>query len=307
MHDILRVPAPRSSPPARVLLAAAAFALAPGALSAQPFRATVSEVIDDRFSAGVLTGGLRVELSIDGDGKEKIKAARFVPKEVKDDAGFSLLAKDRKEADFDSVDQQLKVRVDLSSPPRRARSFRLSGKLELFVPSKDPNAVVKVPDALATTDKPIKSAGLKSAKVEVTRLSKDAYAALLKSQKLDDAKIAELRLEGKKHGASDKEIEMAIGLAKAFQEMDDAPVPEGTVVLSGKVADMEKIVEVAIQKPDGTEIDVGGRSWTSDSKTKTLVMKPREVPPPGAALVFTVLTDKAKVSVPVEMKDVPLP
>jgi hypothetical protein len=290
-----------------VAIAATTFALAPAALRADALHAGVGEVIDDRFSAGMLTGGLRVELSIEGDGKEKVKAARFVPKDAKDDTGGSLLAKDRKEAEFDTVDSQMKIRVDLGSPPRRARSFRLSGKLELFVPSKDPNAVVKVPDALATPDKPLKSAGLKSAKVEVSVLSKEAYAALLKSQKLDDAKIAELRAEGKKRGASDKELDMMISFAKAMQKMDDAPLPDGTIVLSGKLADMEKIVEVAVQKPDGGEIDLGGRSSSSDGKTKTLVMTPREAPPPGAALVFTVLTDKAKVSVPVDLKEVPLP
>jgi len=309
MHEPARLPDPRSTSPVRVLVAAAALAcaLAPAALEAQTFKVSVGDVVDDRFSAGMLTGGLRVELIVDGDTKDKIKSARFVPKDAKDDTGGSLLAKDRKEPAFESVDQQMKVRVDLGSPPRRARSFRLAGKLELFVPSKDPNAVVKVADALATLDKPLKSPGLKSAKVEVSVLSKDAYAALKKSQKLDDAKIAELRAEGKKRGASDKEIEMAIGFAKAMQEMDDAPVPEGTVVLSGKLPGMEKIVEVALVKADGSEIDLGGRSSSSDGKTKTLVLQPREVPPQGAVLVFTVLTDKAKVALPVDLKDVPLP
>jgi hypothetical protein len=308
MHEHSRVPGRRSALPVRAVLAAAAvWTLSPGALEGQPFAAVVGEVIDDRFSAGMLTGGMRVELTIHGEGKEKIKAARFLAKDAKDDAGGSLLAKDRKEPDFDTVDQQMKIHVELGNPPRRARSFRLSGKLELFVPSKDPNAVVKVPGALAAPDKPIKSPGLKSAKVEVTVLSKEAYAAQLKSEKLDDAKIAEIRAEAKKHGANEKEIEMAIGFAKAMQEMDDAPLPDGAVVLSGKRADMEKIVEVGIERPDGTEIDVGGRSSSSNPKTKTIVLRPHEVPPPGAALVFTVLTDKAKLSVPVDFKEVPLP
>jgi hypothetical protein len=78
MHEHPRVPGPRPALPLRAVVAisAAAFELAPAALRADALQAGVGEVIDDRFSAGMLTGGLRVELSIEGDGKDKVKAAR---------------------------------------------------------------------------------------------------------------------------------------------------------------------------------------------------------------------------------------
>jgi hypothetical protein len=298
----------------RTLWVALVISLSPSLVLAQSLRVTPGEIVDDRFSKGMMTGSLRVELSIEGDGKEGVKAARFLPKEAKDDTGASLLpnekdkekAKDKKDVPFESVDSMLKVKVELENPARKARSFRLAGKLELFVPSKDPNAVVKVPGALALRDKPLKSPGLKSAKVEVTLLSKKAYDDEKKSQKLDDAKIAEIRAEGKKRGVADKEVDAMIELAKAFQNMD-SDVPEGAVILHGKLADMDRIVDVAIQKADGTAIDVNGKSSTSDAKTKTTVLNTHEPPPPDAVLVFTVLTDKAKVTLPVDMKEVPLP
>lgn len=289
-------------------LAASLSLLSPArALDAQGVRVKAKEIVDDRFSAGMLSGGLKVDLVLENDGKETIKAARFLAKEAKDDTGASLLGKDRKEPSFETLDQQMKVRVELENPPRRAKSFRLSGKLELYVPSKDPNAVVKVPGALAKKDKPLDSKGLKAAKVQVTVLSKRAYADLKKSQKLDDAKIAEIRAEGKKHGVEGKEMDAMIEMAKAFQEIGDGDLPDSAVILSGKSAEMEKIVEVGLQKADGSEIDMGGRSSSSDSKTKSIVLQPREAPPDDAVLVFTILTDKAKVSVPVDLKEVPLP
>ena len=297
----------------RLLLRAAslglgvAIAASPRLLGQTNLRVVPGEVVDDRFSEGMLTGHLHVELGIEGEGRDGIKAARFLVKESKDDTGSSLVGKDRKEARFEKVDQQMRVRVDLGTPPRKAKTFQLSGKLELFVPAKDPKSVVKVPGALRTKDKPLKSSGLKSAKVGVTVLSKSAYDEQKKKQKLDDAKIAEIRAEGKKHGMSDKETDALIELGKALQEMGDTSLTDAAVILTGKLADMEKIVDVGLQKSDGTSIDIGESSSSSDGKTKTMVLKPRETPPADAVLVFTLLTEKAKISIPVDLTDVPLP
>jgi len=279
---------------------------APAALGQGNVAVKLKEVVDDRFSKGMLTGHLRVELVLDGEGAEGVKAARFLPKEAKDDTGASLLPKEKKEPGFDKLDQQKNFRVDLESPARKAKSLRLTGKVELYVPGRDPNAIVKVPGALGLKDRPIKSPGLKSAKVEVTLLSLKAYAEEKKKQKIDDSKTAEIRAEGKKRGVSEKEIDAMIELAKAFQEMGDSSLTDDAVILSGKLAEMEKIVEVTLQKADGTEISIGEQSASSDGKTKTMVLKPRETPA-DAVLVFTLLTDKAKVSIPVDLKEVTLP
>ena len=77
--------------------------------------------------------------------------------------------------------------------------------------------------------------------------------------------------------------------------------------LHGKQPDMEKLLDVRLEKPDGTAIEVNGKSSTSDPKAKTIVLNTREAPPPDTVLVLLVLTDKAKVSVPVELKEVALP
>ena len=107
-----------------------AVAVSPRLLGETNLRVVRGEVVDDRFSEGMLTGDLHVETAIEGEGRDAIKAARFLVKESNDDTGSSLAGKDRKEARFEKVDQQMRVRVDLETPSRKAKTFRLSGNLE---------------------------------------------------------------------------------------------------------------------------------------------------------------------------------
>lgn len=267
----------------------------------------LGEVVDDRYSKGPLSGSLRVELKVEGEGLDAIKAARFVVKTAQDDTGASLLGTERKEAEFSSFDSMARVSVSLESPARKARALRLGGSVELLVPSKDPNAIAKVPNALAKKDTPLKAPGLKAAGVEVRVLSAEAYQAEKKKQKLDEKKIAEIRAEGKKRGVSDEEIDQMIELAKAFEGMGGGGPDENAVILSGKVADMEKILDVEIRGADDTPIHVGMKSSSSDGKTKTTILNASGPPPADASLVFTLLTDKSRVSLPVDLKGVVLP
>src|SRR4051812_41880798 len=197
---------------------------------AQSVKVTVDDLTDDRQGSSMLTGMLQVLLKLSGGATlDKAVAARAVAKEATDDRGTNL-AKDKKPGDFRSRDMNGgALDVTLDSPARDAKTFTMKGNIELFVPSKDPASTVTIPKAFAKLDKPFVSDGLASAGIKLTPLSPAKYAEEMKKQKLTDADIVKLRAEAKAHGASDKDIELAVGLAKAMQSMDDQPLPEGSV------------------------------------------------------------------------------
>jgi len=278
----------------------------PPLLAQADVRVTVGEVNDDRYST---TGGfpstLELKFKLSGDGMDGVQGLRVLVKSARDDQGNAIAPKDPSRGDFESPDNSLAQRIVLGNPLRSASSVSVSGTIELFAPKRDPNALVTVENAFSRPDKPLTSKALKASKVEVTVVSKERWAEERKKQKLDDKKIAEIRAAGKREGASDKEIDAVIELAKGLQEA--FPVPENAVVLSGPRAGMERIQSVKILGPDGEEIHVGSTMSQGDEKTKTMILEPSKPVPPNASLRFTVLTDKARFAVPFELKDVPLP
>ncbi len=269
-------------------------------------RVGVDEVTDDRCSPGPFPANLELKVKLSGDGMDGVQGVRLVVKGAKDDLGNALAPKETLRADFESPDSSLAGKIDLKSPARKASSVSVTGTVELFAPKRDPNAVVTVEKAFAKLDKPLSSKGLKASKVEVNVLSKERWAEERKKQKPSEKQLAEMRAEAKKQGVSDEEIEAAIqlaaGLSEAFGE-----VPENGVILSGPRTGMEMIQSVKILGPDGEEIHVNGSVGTGDEKTKTMILEPAKPVPPNASLRFTLLTEKARFTVPFELKDVPLP
>jgi hypothetical protein len=247
-------------------------------------------------------------VKLSGATADKASAARVVVKDARDDRGTVLFdGKPRGPSDFTPRDYNngtLQFSVD--SPPRAASSVKVKGTVELFVPERDPNAIVTISKALGSLDKPLSSKALKAAKVSITPLSAAGYAKAKQARKLDDAKIAELRAEGKKQGVPEEEINLAIELAKAFEGMDETP-PEGTVILSGTKADFDRVFRVEILGPDGKPIQTGNRSTSTRGDESTIMtIQPSEPVPPNASLQIFLLTDKSRVTSPFEMS-VPLP
>jgi hypothetical protein len=185
---------------------------------------------------------------------------------------------------------------------RAAPTLRRTG----FAPKRDPNAVVTVENALAKPNKPLSSKGLKASKVEVSVLSKERWVEEQKKQKPSEKELAKMRAETKKQGASDQEIDAAIELAKGLSEAFGG-VPENGVILSGSRAGMELIQSVKILGPDGEEIHVSSTTSQGNKKTKTMILEASKPVPENASLRFTLLTAKARFTVPFELKDVPLP
>jgi hypothetical protein len=237
------------------VLCAAAFP----ALAQPDVRVVAGDVSDSRFSGGYQTGGLSLKVKVRGDGMDGVTALRFHLTDVRDDLGTPLLPEKSDPPKFSDVrGDRVEESLWLRNPARDASSFSVSGRVEMFVPGRDPNAVVKVVKALANPNRPLASPGLKAANVRVTVL---------------------------RQAASSVE----------------------SVTLRGRTADFERIRSIRILRSDGTEIRIGSTGRISDSEETKMTLEASEPVPKNASLVFTILTAKARVSIPFELKDVPLP
>jgi len=271
-------------------------------------KVVLAEVVDDRISDKMMSGGLVLVMNLEGEGLEGVKSARFRLKEAKADTGQSLLDPKAKVPDF--TDRNVnggRVQASLASPPREATSVRVSGTAELFVPSRDPGSVVKVPGFLARLDKPAAAKGLKANGVELTVLSKEAYAAEQKKNRLDEKKIALIRAEGKERGMKDEEIDALVEMARAFEEMGGGPLPENVLLLKIARPGYDKVQEIWVETAAGEKIESGGSQGSGREDAFLKQVEMREPLPKDAVLVVSLFTDKAIVSVPFEMKEVVLP
>jgi len=260
----------------------------------------IDDIIDNRLSAGPLTGSLELRVKLKGTNVDKATAARVLVKEARDDKG-NKLSTDRIN---DFLGREMNgglLSFSVGSPARAASTVTMKGTVELYVPVLGAVFHVTIDKALTKLDAPLSNAKLKTAKLSLTPLSRDGHAAWLQAHKLDEARIEQLRAEGRKQGASDKEIEMVIEMAKAFDSMD-TPLPEGTVILSGNSGDFDRIYTIEVLDGDGKVIDTGNRSTSTRGDDALMTLKPDAPPPANAALQLYVLTAKSTMSFPFELK-----
>jgi hypothetical protein len=261
----------------------------------------VDDVTDNRVTAEMLRGSLDLRLRLSGAGLEDAAAARVIVKEARDDRGTVLTKGDVNPPDFQGREYNSgMVMLSLLSPARGASSVRIKGSVEIFAPSRDPSAVVRVEKALTKLDEPLSSKALQAAKIELTPLSAARYEAMLKDREMTEEMIAAMRAEGKKAGASEEEIDLVIGLAQALGEMDTPP-REGTVLLAGKRNSFDKVFRIDVLGADGEPIDTPERGSSRRGDDTIMTIVPREPPAADAALQLTLLTDKSKLSFPFEL------
>jgi hypothetical protein len=264
------------------------------------------DVVDDRYSAGMMRGSLQLQANLTGSALDRITAARLIVREAKDDRGTDLLG-DRDAPDFTARNVNAGIlSVSLKQPPRSARSVSVKGTIEMFVPARDPNTTLKIPNALGKLDAPINHKALKAAKMSITPLSPAQYAKVKESQKITEADLEKIRAEGKAQGVDEKEIEMAIEFAQLMSEMD-GPLPENAVILSGKEKDFDRIQSLEFLGADGEPINITSRSSSTRGDDVLMVLQPSGEIPRTATMQLIVMTDKSKMSVPFELKNVPLP
>jgi len=83
-------------------------------------------------------------------------------------------------------------------------------------------------------------------------------------------------------------------------------VNEGSVVVVGPVADMDRLMTIAVLKADGSTMESSGRGTQSNDEEAMLEVAHGEAIPDDATLVLTFWTDKAVFSFPFETV-IPLP
>lgn len=268
----------------------------------------VASVEDNRVKAGPFSASLQLKLTLVGNDIEKVDSSRVLVKTAKDDKGNDLLGK-ADPPDFQGREYNMgEMAVSLANPARAAKSMSVAGTVELFVPSKDPNAVVKIDKFTTKLDKPLTAKQLKAEKMTITLLSPKMHEEKRGAVAFDESKVEEIRERGKAEGVDEKEIEAMIELARAFQELGGGGTPpEGAVILSGKEADMDRILRVRLLAADGTELSIPSRSSSTSDGETIMVIEPSEPPPADAVLELTLLTKKATMSVPFTLNDIALP
>ena len=282
--------------------------VAAGAWAQSGVGVEVDEVTDNRFSVDPNTewqmrGSLELRVKLTGSNLDKAAAARVIVKEAKDDKGNSLLQKNPQIPDFFGREYNSgTLQLRLGQPARTASTVRIKGTLELYVPSRDPNASLKIEKPLAKLDAPLSSKALKAAKIDITPLSREGYDSAMKARKITEDDIAKMRAEAKKQGVDEKEVEMAIELAKAFEGIGAEPLAENAIVFSGKKADFDRIYRIEVLGADGNPINTGSRGTSTRGESVLMTINPSEAPPPNAPLQIMLLTDKAKVSYPFDLK-----
>jgi hypothetical protein len=270
-------------------------------------RVELEDVIDNRMASsgsGLLQiqGGLELRVKLAGTNLDKAEAARIVVTEAKDDKGRSLLADKPRTPDFMGRDVNMgMLQFSVNSPNREASTVRIKGNVELYVPGRDPNANVKIDNALAKLDTPLSHKSLKAAKIDLTPLSADGYKKLVTARQITDKDVAELRARGKAEGASDQEIEMMIDLAKAMDESEQ-DLPPNAVAISGRKDHFDRIYRVEVLGADGEPVHMTTRGTSSRGDDAIMTLQPSDALPSKAALQLMLLTDKTVVTVPFDLK-----
>jgi hypothetical protein len=264
----------------------------------------LQQVVDDRYGVSGRVGALILTLTLEGDSPAGCVEGRAVATEARDDTGRSLVTAKSKEPEFSELGFGVVLRVDLANPARDARSVNVSGTVQLFCPKDNPAAVVKVPNALTKLDSPLVSPGLEAAGIELTPLSKDAFAEELRK---DGSPEAAGRIRRQLAGASEEQISTVIEWAADARASAEAGPRANDVYLRAKAADSMRVWSVSVLKANGEEIGDEGRICISDYVTSTCRYKLASPPGPDATLVLTVNHEKVRASFPFQLKTVPLP
>ncbi|HEV8118410.1 MAG TPA: hypothetical protein VGQ32_07790 [Thermoanaerobaculia bacterium] len=274
--------------------------------AADDVKIAAGTVEEERYSDSKF-GGLTVELQLTGDAVKDVKALRTKVKSARDDRGTSLYkpSKEDRPSDFQefSVSTRPGPRFQLSMPPREASTIDVSGEVELFIPSRDPDTKMTVEGFLNRLDKPIATPALKAAKAEITPLSAAAYKARQAGNK---PKKEDIIAEGKKHGASEEEIKQALAMIEAFASLGGEEPTENSVLLETKDPD-GRIISIDVVGADGKDLHSGSRGSQGGRESKLMKIDLSSKPPADAALLVTLRTPKSVVTVPVNLKGVALP
>ena len=267
---------------------------------------------NDAFSSG-----LQVDLKVVGDVLKDAKGIRVIVQKAVDETGKDLLEEKKAEKDFKEIDLQgdnnTKLSLSLKLSERKAAVIKeISGYLEMFLPTKDAKSIITVANVMKGAGKPLTSAALKSAGLEMTVWTKEQYEA---RKTVEEERIRKEQEDKRKKGGAEPLEElgelMVEGLSKIFGGMFGGfdELSENSIVLTIKDPNA-KLLDIAFEDAKGQAIKTG-RSSSSGSFTnpelKTRIFDLDEKLPDTARIKFAVLTPASVSRVPFKLTNVPLP
>ena len=251
------------------------------------FKSQIGEVKDSR-TTGQFFANLEIQIKLIGDDFDSIVGYRPVIDTAVDDTGKDLKEKKKKDNSFKELHeyqrQNPEIKLTFRNPSRKAEYVKtLAGKIEFFMPSKDPTATVKIKDIGKQFGKEIKSEALKKAGIAFSVLDKASY------EKKKQEKEAKAK---------------ANPMAKALSGMFGGFGSVGENDLAFEIKDPnEKIVKYVLSDSAGSEIKA--MSWMSSGETR--VHNYTQKVPDNAVLEIHLATAKSVVAMPIKFTDIILP
>jgi hypothetical protein len=182
--------APKKAAPAHAASPRAAAPVAPPKL-----QVTVEGLMDRRVSSDFPPPRLEVSLKLEGEDAKAVQAAQAKVTKAEDDTGKSLVLGSSGSSGSSGDERWQEGRggeppapsLSLAGPSRKARSLTaLEGVVAVYLPSRDPGALVKIEKVASKKDKsPVVSQALAAQKIKLSVLSKEG---LEKEKKAAEAK-----------------------------------------------------------------------------------------------------------------------
>ena len=277
-------------------------------------RVMPGEVKDTRRTDGFFNK-LEVEMKVIGEVLSEARGIRVKVLKAVDETGKNLIPEKEKDNEFKEVDASdqgsVKVELELRNPARRALSVtEISGTLELFVPAKDPKAIVTVPDLAAAIGQPFASPGLKAAGIEVAIWNKQQYEA---RRKTEEEKLKKAFEERKKKagesgaGAEDLGEALAGGLMKVFGGLFSAMTDMSENGIAIQINDPKRqVISIEFQDREGKAIGHQGRT-TLGGEERTMIFDFENKLPEGTKVKLYLMTPASVIRSPFRLTGVALP
>lgn len=237
----------------------------------------------------------------------EVTAARVVVKKAVDDLGTNLVKEDAADVPLEPTQRgqfgkpddgkpapPAIVFAEMKNPPRAAKTLKeVSGEIELFVPSRDPNGEARIERFLALAGKAAAHPALRANGVEISFVSKAQLDA--ERKKAEEAETAKLKKEG--YEDADSIRSMVESALYSFPKGE-----EREVIL--KVKDPKKAIQ-EIKAFSGS----GERVFGTDSEESGFRVLTFWSEPPKADWTLSVQmrSDSSLVRHSFAFRDVPLP
>ncbi len=201
-------------------------------------RVVVKTIKDSRFrfQSNDPTGDLTLFSALEGAALDGAKAFRITISAARDDTGTSLLPAEAAERKWERGALGADPWIRLRSPTRGASTVTVSGTLELYVPSRDPDSEVRVERALEKPGRPLVSKALKAAKIEIAvapkaqtpegtivLLGRTSELASVRAIRVVRPDGSEIGLSGTSSGSIGEKETIELGLSE--------PAPPGTALV----------------------------------------------------------------------------